>query len=58
MSLILELNRTFNQTFVIVTHDERVSKYSDRILHMDSGEVVQIEDNNSLKVSENADSNS
>jgi len=58
MNLIIELNRTFNQTFVIVTHDERVSNYSNRILHMDSGKILKIDENQNLKVPQNADSNS
>ncbi|WP_367361910.1 ABC transporter ATP-binding protein [Mesotoga sp.] len=52
MNLITELNQTLNQTFVIVTHDERVSDYSNRILHMDSGHILKIEENNELKVEE------
>lgn len=43
MDLILDLNKTNNQTFVIVTHDDRISNYSDRILHMDSGMIVSLE---------------
>lgn len=64
MNLIIELNNTFHQTFVIVTHDDRVSKYSNRILHMDSGSIVDIEENDEAKkiyvskVSKNVDSNS
>jgi putative ABC transport system ATP-binding protein len=52
MNLITELNQTLNQTFVIVTHDERVSDYSNRILHMDSGHILKIEENRELKVEE------
>ncbi len=43
MDLILDLNKTNNQTFVIVTHDDRISNYSDRILHVDSGKIVSLE---------------
>ncbi|HNQ71539.1 MAG: ABC transporter ATP-binding protein [Mesotoga sp.] len=50
MNLITELNETFNQTFVIVTHDERVSAFSNRVLHMDSGSILKIEENKELKV--------
>jgi putative ABC transport system ATP-binding protein len=52
MNLITELNQTLNQTFVIVTHDERVSDYSNRILHIDSGHILKIEENRELKVEE------
>lgn len=43
MELIKHLNEEFNQTFVIVTHDDRVASYSERILHMDSGKIISIE---------------
>lgn len=43
MTLIRQLNEEFNQTFVIVTHDDRVASYSERILHMDSGKIISIE---------------
>ncbi len=41
MELIINLNQEYGQTFVIVTHDERISNYSDRILKMDSGMIVE-----------------
>ncbi len=37
MDLILELNKTELVTFVIVTHDDRIARFSNRILKMDSG---------------------
>ncbi|SHF17503.1 putative ABC transport system ATP-binding protein [Marinitoga hydrogenitolerans DSM 16785] len=37
MNLIKELNEKNNQTFVIVTHDPRITEYTQRILKMDSG---------------------
>jgi ABC-type lipoprotein export system ATPase subunit len=40
MDLIEQLNRDYNQTFVIVTHDERISSGSDRVIQMDSGLIV------------------
>ncbi|MFO7882741.1 MAG: ABC transporter ATP-binding protein [Kosmotogaceae bacterium] len=40
MELIEQLNRDYNQTFVIVTHDERISSGSDRVIQMDSGVIV------------------
>ncbi|HQC41618.1 MAG TPA: ABC transporter ATP-binding protein [Petrotogaceae bacterium] len=43
MSLITELNKKNNQTFVIVTHDQRIIKYADRVIHMDSGLIVSSE---------------
>ncbi|KAF2955701.1 ABC transporter ATP-binding protein [Marinitoga sp. 38H-ov] len=43
MNLIKELNEKNNQTFVIVTHDPRITEYTQRILRMDSGLLVQNE---------------
>jgi putative ABC transport system ATP-binding protein len=40
MNLILKLNKEFSKTFVIVTHDERIANFSDRILRMDSGKIL------------------
>ncbi|MDO7977888.1 ABC transporter ATP-binding protein [Oceanotoga sp. DSM 15011] len=40
MSLIKELNEKNGQTFVIVTHDIRVSNFSHEIFKMDSGKIV------------------
>ncbi len=40
MDLILELNKTEFMTFVIVTHDDRIAQFSNRILKMDSGKFL------------------
>lgn len=41
MNLIVELNKKNNQTFVIVTHDPRITEYTERILKMDSGLLTE-----------------
>jgi lipoprotein-releasing system ATP-binding protein len=38
--LFLELRKDFQQTFLIVTHNEELAKMSDRILHMKDGRIV------------------
>ncbi len=38
--LIRELRNKFNQTFLIVTHNEELAKMSDRVLHMRDGKMV------------------
>ncbi len=38
--LFMDLRREFNQTFLIVTHNEELAAMSDRILHMKDGEIV------------------
>jgi putative ABC transport system ATP-binding protein len=45
MALMLELNQTLAQTFVIVTHDPRIGRMTDRIVHMKDGRVERIEAN-------------
>jgi putative ABC transport system ATP-binding protein len=41
MDLILELNQSESMTFVIVTHDDRIATFSNRILKMDSGRFIK-----------------
>jgi len=38
--LFFDLRKQFNQTFLIVTHNEELSKLSDRLLHMKDGKIV------------------
>ncbi len=38
--LFLELRREFNQTFVIVTHDNSLTVMSDRIIHIKDGIII------------------
>ncbi len=39
MELLEELNRTNQQTFVIVTHDENIGRRANRTIHMRDGEI-------------------
>ena len=39
MNLLRQLNREHGQTFVIVTHDERLAERCDRIVHVVDGRV-------------------
>lgn len=41
MDLIFDLNKRSGKTFVIVTHDDRIAGFSDRILKMDSGKFLK-----------------
>jgi lipoprotein-releasing system ATP-binding protein len=38
--LFFDLRKKFNQTFLIVTHNEELATMSDRILHMKDGKIV------------------
>ncbi len=38
--LFFDLRKRFNQTFLIVTHNEELAKLSDRVLHMKDGKIV------------------
>jgi lipoprotein-releasing system ATP-binding protein len=38
--LFFDLRKQFNQTFLIVTHNEALSQLSDRVLHMKDGLIV------------------
>ncbi len=38
--LFFDLRKKFGQTFLIVTHNEELSKISDRIVHMKDGKIV------------------
>jgi lipoprotein-releasing system ATP-binding protein len=35
--IILDFNRSFNQTFIIVTHNEALTSYGNRVLLIDDG---------------------
>lgn len=37
--LFFDLRKKFNQTFLIVTHNEELSRLSDRVLHMKDGKI-------------------
>ncbi|MDK2886675.1 MAG: putative transport system ATP-binding protein [Thermosipho sp. (in: thermotogales)] len=41
MNIILEMNKEYGTTFVIVTHDPNVAEKAHRIIRMDSGLVVE-----------------
>lgn len=38
--LFFDLRKQYNQTFLIVTHNEELAQMSDRILHMKDGKIV------------------
>jgi putative ABC transport system ATP-binding protein len=40
MELLRSLNRTLGMTFVMVTHDRSMTRYADRVLHLEKGQLV------------------
>ena len=38
--LFIDLRQQFNQTFLIVTHNEELAQMSDRIVHMKDGKII------------------
>lgn len=40
MNIIRQLNRQYKRSFLIVTHDERLTRFADRILHIEDGIMV------------------
>ncbi len=40
--LFFDLRKKFNQTFLIVTHNEELAKLSDRVLYMKDGKIVSL----------------
>ena len=41
MNLLKKLNRIYNITILMVTHDEELAKQCDRILHMEDGRIIR-----------------
>ncbi|HUG15357.1 MAG TPA: hypothetical protein VMM78_10095, partial [Thermomicrobiales bacterium] len=46
MALMIELNRTRRQTFVLVTHDPRIGAMTNRIIRMKDGVILSDEATN------------
>ena len=45
MGLIINRARELDQTLLIVTHDNRIAEYADRVFHIFDGKIAQIEEN-------------
>ena len=41
IKLLKESNRTYNQTILLVTHNEKIAKEADRLLIMNDGKIVK-----------------
>lgn len=49
MELMQELCRERGNTMIIVTHDNRIFQYADRIAQMDDGRILSVEGNNNYQ---------
>ena len=56
MHLMQKVVREQKKTLVMVTHDNHLATYSDRIFHIIDGEIVRIEDNRQKENSSNLES--
>ena len=45
MNLMKKVVREQNQTLVMVTHDNYLAGFADRIFHIKDGKIIKIEDN-------------
>lgn len=43
--IILDLNRNFKQTFIIVTHNEQLTSFGTKIIHIEDGIIKNIKNN-------------
>ena len=43
LNLLVELNRMFNKTIVMVTHDQRAVRFVEQVYHLDKGILAGIE---------------
>ena len=41
MQLFRNSNQKYNQTIIVVTHDENVAKMADRIIQIEDGKIVR-----------------
>ena len=41
MQLFRESNKKYNQTIIVVTHDEKVAQMADRIIQIEDGKIVK-----------------
>ncbi len=53
MRLMQKVVREQNQTLVMVTHDNHLASFADRIFHIMDGKIVQIEDNRAHRSGDN-----
>lgn len=45
MGLLKMTSKEFNQTIIIITHNEEIAQLADRILHIEDGKIVSVSEN-------------
>ena len=45
MELLRKMTKEEEKTMIVVTHDNRIYKYADRMAHMEDGKIIKIEEN-------------
>ena len=48
MEMIVRMSRKYGETLILVTHDQEIAQYADRIIHLVDGNIVSDEPNRSL----------
>ena len=43
MSLIKSIAKEYNQTIVMVTHDSRIAEFADKIIHIQDGKIISVD---------------
>jgi len=46
MKLLRKMTKEKGKTMIVVTHDNRIYEYGDRMAHMEDGKIIKIEENN------------
>ena len=52
MTLMQQVVRKHNKTLVMVTHDDHLASYADRIFHIRDGKILKIEETNQKREDE------
>ena len=48
LKLLQELNKKYNTTIIIVTHNPSISNLADKVIKMNSGKIVEIKENKTI----------
>lgn len=52
MEMIVRMARRYHETLILVTHDQEIAQYADRIIHLVDGNIVSDEPNRSIIAAE------